>query len=286
MVLKSNEDLTATIQIVRISENETANVKCKVYDSGFETDSLSLLENDKPVKNDKNANSIIHRIKGSKTETNFTCSAKRVNGNYQTRQIKVIPRLAREIMDNEVPCTVNKCYNNGVCVYRKGFENAQYCICTGDFAGENCQWTAPLINRTPAGANPNYLYASLGVLFVVAFIFALLYGREKKKRSETKKKLVEQRSFHHTHDGNSLENYEVCDGREDTLYVEQKQTYTLIVNEYDNVPSDERFQSKPLIKNQKRQNSLSVTEEVAQNQFKTDYSNITKSPRSPLTMDL
>ena len=73
---------------------------------------------------------------------------------------------------------------------------------------------------------------------------------------------------------------------QDTLYVEQKQTYTLIVNEYDNVPSDERFQSKPLIKNQKRQNSLSVTEEVAQNQFKTDYSNITKSPRSPLTMDL
>ena len=73
---------------------------------------------------------------------------------------------------------------------------------------------------------------------------------------------------------------------QDTLYEEQKRISIHVVNEYDNVPSDERLHSKPLIKNQKRQTSLSITEEVAQNQFKGDYSNIMKPIRSPLTMEL
>ena len=128
MVLKSNEDLVAVSQVIRLSENETADVKCKIYDSGFEADSLSLLENEKPIKNDRNTNSITYRIKGSKSEKHFSCTAKRVNGNYQTRKMEVIPRLSRELRDDEIPCTTKKCFNNGMCVYREGLETSQYCM--------------------------------------------------------------------------------------------------------------------------------------------------------------
>ncbi|KAE9550363.1 hypothetical protein FO519_006423 [Halicephalobus sp. NKZ332] len=288
MVLKSNEDLTAPSQVIRLSPNETADVTCKIYDSGFEPDSLSFLENDKPVKNDRNLNSVTRRVKGNKHEMNFDCSAKRVNGSYQTRKMKVAPRLSRELLDDDLLCPTNKCLNNGLCVFRKGFESAKFCICTDEFYGENCQW-ASTTYKTPAGVNPNHLYASLGVLFIVAFIFALLYGREnifRVKRKDAKRFLAEQKSSHHNADDDSLQNYEFCDGIENAIYEENKRSYIHVVNEYDNVPSDEKLQSRPLIKNQKKQNSLGVTEEVAQSQLKCDYSNISKPLRPPLTMEI
>lgn len=173
--LKSNELLTDSTKLIRLSENETANVSCSIYDSGFNSSSLILLKNGEAVKNAKQANSITYQIKNySNYEINFECSATRLNGKYQTRKMKVAPRLVREILDNEKPCEENICLNNGLCI--KSAEHIDVCICPPTFTGKVCQYS---YHKNDAAANPNYLYASLLILFIVAFIFALLYGREK-----------------------------------------------------------------------------------------------------------
>lgn len=108
------------------------------------------------------------------------------------------------------------------------------------------------------------------------------------KRKKTKKTLMmERKSMRRNNDNNSLQHYEVCDGREDVIYEEQKIEQTIdIVNEYDNVPSTNAFQSRPLIKNQKRQNLIGITEEVAQGQIRETYANISKPVKPPLAVDL
>lgn len=103
------------------------------------------------------------------------------------------------------------------------------------------------------------------------------------KRQKTKKTLImERKSMRRNHDNDSLQHYEVCDGREDMIYEERKIEQTIdVINEYDNVPS-----SKPLIKNQKRSNVVKMTEENFQNQNREEYANISKPVKPPLTVNI
>lgn len=130
MLLKSNEELIEPPKVFRLSENETANVECSIYDSGFDQNSLSIMINGKKNERNvsKNNNSIIYQIKNyQNTDMNFECSAKRKNGKYQTRKMKVAPRLTREINDDEIPCSTNKCVNNGLCV-KSTSSNIELCL--------------------------------------------------------------------------------------------------------------------------------------------------------------
>lgn len=52
--------------------------------------------------------------------------------------------------------------------------------CPINFHGAECEKLAAAGGtRIEAIANPNYLYISMGILFLFAIIFAALYGREK-----------------------------------------------------------------------------------------------------------
>uniref|UniRef100_A0A914XZG8 EGF-like domain-containing protein n=1 Tax=Panagrolaimus superbus TaxID=310955 RepID=A0A914XZG8_9BILA len=266
MILKSNEELTNNIKIIRLAENESANISCRIFDAGFDPESLSFQKNGRPVTN---APSLGHtyQVKNysySDGPFNFYCSAKRKNGKVQTREMRVTGGLRRELYEHEVPCAVNKCYNDGMCVAQKEFSNKdiEFCICPINFHGNQCEkFSAAGGSRDIATTNTNYLYISMGVLFLFAVVFAALYGREKLKRAKTKKQLQKQ-----DEENASLQAYEVCDGREDANYAEQKVSQTYVINEYDNVPADERRKlnpQRPIIRGINTRDSIGVTEEIA-----------------------
>uniref|UniRef100_A0AC35G599 EGF-like domain-containing protein n=1 Tax=Panagrolaimus sp. PS1159 TaxID=55785 RepID=A0AC35G599_9BILA len=283
MTLKSNEELTNNVKIIRLAENESANISCRIYDAGFVTESLSFFKNGKPVSN---APSIGHtyQVKNynySDGPMTFVCSAKRKNGKVQTREMRVTGGLRRELYEHEVPCAINKCKNDGFCVAQKEFSNKdiEFCICPINFHGAECEKLAAAGgNRIEANANPNYLYISMGILFLFAIIFAALYGREngfRLKRAKTKKQLQQKQQQQGEEENASLQEYEVCDGREDVAYAEQKISKTYVINEYDNVPADERRKlnpQRPIIRGMNNRDSIGVTEEIARTgRLKQDF---------------
>ena len=121
MVLKSNEELQEKLKLIRLAPNETANVSCRIYDSGFDSNFLSFTKNGKAVTQ-SNGIGYTYQVKSYKVSSgpiNFTCSAKRSNGKVQTRLMRVTGSLMRELYDDEVPCPINKCQNDGLCVSQK-----------------------------------------------------------------------------------------------------------------------------------------------------------------------
>lgn len=133
MALKSNEELKNNIKIIRLAENESANISCRIFDAGFDPESLSFQKNNKPITN---APSLGHghtyQVKNynySDGPFNFYCSAKRKDGKVQIREMRVTGGLRRELYEHEVPCAVNKCYNDGFCVAQKELSNKDIEFC-------------------------------------------------------------------------------------------------------------------------------------------------------------
>uniref|UniRef100_A0A7E4WA30 EGF-like domain-containing protein n=1 Tax=Panagrellus redivivus TaxID=6233 RepID=A0A7E4WA30_PANRE len=271
MVLKSNE-VSTDEQIVRLSENETATISCRINDTGFKEGTLKFSKNGKPISS-KGSNGLTYNVENYNSSggpITFICASTRLDGTSQTRKLKVTSRLSRKITKDDKLCAVNKCINDGVCVQGNAdqtLDTTEYCICPQNMRGNRCEYFDGN-KRTKSNANPNYLYASIGILFIAAVIFAVLFGREKKKRTVTKRQLTqvrrESRKQRLPDEPYPLDGYVICDGREEE---ELSPNVVTVVNEYDNVPRiDERapFKNKTIIKNPaKYTDSIGITEEIA-----------------------
>lgn len=59
---------------------------------------------------------------------NFDCSAKRRNGKYQLRSLRIAPKLKVRVPPNVEECEINHCKNGGLCVNERGLGDP-YCMC-------------------------------------------------------------------------------------------------------------------------------------------------------------